>query len=565
MGRLVEPLYQIEPQIEQIIEFKGLNLKTVIGNGEMRAMENLSSDGYPNLTQRKPRGTYYDGREPGTSRYEKVVQILTKSMLVEGVQKGPLAVLDYSNSEYRFFYMNDGVPYEITGTERFPRFTEKQKMVAINNYICFFPAKSYFDIKTGLTGALNALETAETAAITLGSESTTIDMDGSKFKANDAVRITGTLVYGEETKAIEISCEVLSATDTSITVPKETFLELDGEGLTTATLTGAIVARWIPELKFVIESGNRLWGVNDNDNTIYSSKLGDPSNWEYYQNTSLDSYAATQGTDGVWTGCAKYSGHLLFFKSNYIHRVYGSMPSQYQISVMEASGIEEGCEDSVATIEDIVFYKSLAGIMAYSGSRPQLISGNFGANDYHKAVAGADRRKYYVSMQNSLGTYDMFVFDTGYELWHREDNTQAISFAMMDEKLFYVNEAGVIKVISAENWSNGVRSINIDSEEAALPWCAELGPFDEYIEMKKVVSRMFMRLNLEEGSTVTVSVKADAGEWEEVYSISDKPERACTIPIVPRRCQHFSIKLSGTGRCKIESILRKFRTAQGRF
>lgn len=57
------------------------------------------------------------------------------------------------------------------------------------------------------------------------------------------------------------------------------------------------VERVVPELDFFMEWNNRLWGVSNKDNTIYASKLGDPMSWDYYQNTSMDSYYAQQGTN----------------------------------------------------------------------------------------------------------------------------------------------------------------------------------------------------------------------------------------------------------------------------
>ena len=55
---LVAPVYKFNPSTERILEFKGYNKKSVIDDGEMREMFNLSSDEYPCLYQRKPRGIY---------------------------------------------------------------------------------------------------------------------------------------------------------------------------------------------------------------------------------------------------------------------------------------------------------------------------------------------------------------------------------------------------------------------------------------------------------------------------------------------------------------------------
>ena len=104
----------------------------------------------------------------------------------------------------------------------------------------------------------------------------------------------------------------------------------------------------------------------------------------------MDSYYAEQGTDGEWTGCAAYSTHLLFFKEDCIHKVYGSKPSTFQIETAQCHALEKGSSKSIAIINETVLYKSRLGIMAYSGGVPVLISENFGTDRYSDAIAGTD-------------------------------------------------------------------------------------------------------------------------------------------------------------------------------
>jgi len=83
-------------------------------------------------------------------------------------------------------------------------------------------------------------------------------------------------------------------------------------------------------MDFITESGNRLWGckygVADGEtvNEIYCCKLGDFKNWECYQGVSTDSWRASCGTDGKWTGAATLADSPIFFKEDCFHRVYPS-------------------------------------------------------------------------------------------------------------------------------------------------------------------------------------------------------------------------------------------------
>ena len=80
----------------------------------------------------------------------------------------------------------------------------------------------------------------------------------------------------------------------------------------------------MPELEYVTENANRVWGCNSKENIIYSCKQGDPTNWYCYNGIASDSYAVTVGSEGGFTGAATCMGYVLFFKENTIHKIYGS-------------------------------------------------------------------------------------------------------------------------------------------------------------------------------------------------------------------------------------------------
>lgn len=672
--KLVAPVYTLAPLQERVFEFKGLNKKSVIDDGEMRDMYNLSSDEYPCLYQRKPRGVFSES-------YQRPTAMIVKD--------GKLAVI----SDGKFYY--NGV------MEPGLSLSDKTQMVSINMRICFFPEKMFYNIKTKETGSLSAKIEMETecsissSTITFESASKTVKtylssryVDVRKYSASDGgslpagtdtskwytvifeeqidtpesyfkvgrnivvsgwlsattkneghinlltsrakwslsgtvqsidslkVVIKGGILVGEDVgefsldhKATDTDLGYLLSTDTSIEksvtayfygeimatttiddesftkgdaieiyiegwseggdpfetsaiveeigktyikFPDDTFIGVIAEGKTSIEIASGIVRfeRKCPDLDFVVESNNRLWGVSNADNTIYACKLGDPTNWAYFQNTSLDSYYAEQGTDGEWTGCAAYSSHLLFFKADYIHRLYGSRPSEFQTDTMECHGLEGGSEKSIAIINDVVMYKSRVGIMAYSGGTPVLISDSFGTGKYKDAVAGTDRFKYYVSLIND-DTPEFYVYDMSRHLWHKEDNARARAFAYLDGKLLFIDDV-----------SNSIYQIDASSGSNEIEWMAQLGPFDEFVENKKIYSKLKMRLNFEELSELKLFISIDDGEWELIGNVNARQGRTLTVPIVPRRCNRFAIKLEGKGYCKIESIVRQYR--QGR-
>lgn len=544
---LVAPVYIMNPSQERILEFKGYNKKPVIDDGEMRDMFNMSSDEYPCLYQRKPRGLY----DHGISGLQQPASLLVKDK--------KLAII----SDGIFYY--DGVAYPELGI------TNDTKMVAINTKICFFPEKKYFAIRENEEGKHEIgnipeeVSIDDTVNVRMTSASlifeSTYDF-AKKFKAGDAVTISTTNGY------LELSAAIEDVTNYSLTFTADTFATYIAEAAEDAItddetgtsylekeITGFKMERTCPDLDYVLEYNNRLWGVSSKDNTIYASKLGDPCNWAYFQSTNLDSYYAEQGTDGEWTGCAAYSSHILFFKEDCIHKVYGNKPGNYQITTAQCHALEKGSHKSIAVINETVLYKSRLGIMAYSGGVPMLISDNFGKDRFTDAIAGTDGIKYYLSALCN-GEPELLVFDMERMLWHKEDNTRVRDFCYHNGKIIYIDHN-----------DNEIYEMDSDTpldNEKDINWMAEFGPFDEFIEEKKVYSKMKMRLKLEEGSELNVYIRIGDGEWELVQYIDDHAERAQLVPIVPRRCDKFSIKLEGEGNCRIESLVRQFRMSTAR-
>lgn len=579
MARLASPGYNrtvlvtqvLQPADERIIEFKGLNRMDVTEEGEMSAMKNLTSSNYPLLTPRKLRGTYTlpEGVKIPlaiTARYERI------------------AMVAKDNEDNVNFYYDGEKINEVVGL------SEATEMVAINTKLCFFPQKKYVEIRTSGSSVVvdnfGSLEETFTTAtgltVTISSEDVRITLPSEHgFKYDDAVNINGTLSYTSggtsKTAACNVSCAIEAVDGNTLVLPRDTFIELTGEGATSITFIGTI-GRTMPDLDHVIEWNNRLWGCSSADNTIYACKLGDPTNWQYYQGTGLDSYYAQQGTDGIWTGSAAYSSHIIFFKQNSMTKVYGSMPASFQVVNVQCYGVEEGSRKSVVVVNDKVFYKSVIGIMAYDGGLPYCISDKF--NSKAKAVVGGtEGQKYYASMKTADVGPELMVLDIERGLWHKEDSTRFRDCCTINNKLYFITQdsesitcsdeifcdsyllcgegeasAGVVRVINP---------INPTETYADMPWMAVFGPFDEWIENRKIYSKLLLRLLRKNDSAVRVYISINGGAWELVQSFNPATTGGDYIPIIPRRCDRYSVKIEGTGDCCIKSLTRRVRRGTG--
>lgn len=317
------------------------------------------------------------------------------------------------------------------------------------------------------------------------------------------------------------------------------------------------IKRQMPIMDFVIESGNRLWGCRYGTalngevvNEIYCSKLGDFKNWNTFAGISTDSYVASVGTDGQFTGAVSHLGYPIFFKENCLHKVYGNYPANYQIQTTACRGVQKGCSKSLAIVNETLYYKARSGICAYDGSLPVEMSAVLGDMSYNKAVAGVLGNKYYISMEDTSEQpqYHLFVYDSQKGMWHREDNTQVTEFCNCDGELYYIDYG--------ENKIKTVRGSGI-KETKAIKWEATTGIIGTDSPDKKYISRINVRLLLNVGTRVYLQAQYDSsGTWEQLFAMAGSSLKTITIPVRPKRCDHLRLRFIGEGEAKIFSITK---------
>lgn len=333
-----------------------------------------------------------------------------------------------------------------------------------------------------------------------------------------------------------------------------------------------------PVLDHVVAFENRLWGCRygknadgETVNEIYATKLGDFSRWFTYVDGGVEdnSWSASVGRAGEWTGATVYNGRLYFFKSDCIYAIYGSSPSTWGYSELPGHGVQSGCHRSLCVLDGVLLYKSPVGVVAFDGSGTTLLSGALGFGTYADAHAGTFRGKYYVSMRDmakyplrttSIVQYDLFVYDTRRGLWHREDEGQARGFLTHDDALYFWDDpkgyhaAGsyVCALGNASRFGNSTAG-----SEGDIDWSVETGVIGLDDPDKKYISRLSVRMELELGARVRISIQYDSrGDFECVFSTESDRLRTVTVPIKPRRCDHLRMRIEGFGAAKIYSITK---------
>ena len=322
------------------------------------------------------------------------------------------------------------------------------------------------------------------------------------------------------------------------------------------------ITRKTPEMDFVIESQNRLWGckygkTKDGEvvNEIYASKQGDFKNWNCYMSIATDSYTASVGTDGAFTGAITHLGYPIFFKEGYMHKVYGNFPSNYQIQTTACRGVQKGCENSLAIVNEVLFYKARSGVVAYDGSLPIEVSSALGEISYSDAVACSNGNKYYISMKDDKDAYHLFVYDTKRSLWHKEDDIRIDMFCSCPEEVYFRQYGDA--TIQTMFGSNPIEGSDIVVNIPPVEWMAETGALGVSSPDKKYISRLNVRMSLDIGSVVQFYIQYDSmGEWHHASTMTGTVLKPFSIPIRPRRCDHFKLRIVGKGDAKIYSITK---------
>lgn len=515
------------------VKFGGLNHTAGAEDGELWDMENMTGDHYPVLASRP--GRYLHGRvaDPGgIFAWDGLCWVDGTAFCFDGEEKGKV-------------------------TEG------KKQFVSLGAYILIFPDKSWYNTETGAFGSMEAKWEGD--ALTFGggtlygaaAEANCITAENvnweDHFRAGDAVTINGCAQRPENNLSLIIRAidgDKLYFYENSFTV---------GETGSYTEQGGLSVARTVPELDYVCEHENRVWGCRGD--TIYASKLGDFYNWNVYDGLDTDAWAVDTGSSGDFTGCISYRGYATFFKEENIYKVYGSIPSNFQVMGSATMGLLKGSADSLAVAGETLFYLSRNGIAAYTGGIPQSVGQAFGRLRFRKAVAGSDGLKYYVSMEDGEGRQGLYVFDTRQGLWHKEDQTEAVGFARWNGDLYCMTAAGEIWMLgSPQNPGEAAEP------EEAVAWMAEFADFTEKEPNRKGVGKIQLRLELDPGATAQVWIRFDSEpDWQKVGSaLGESAKRSHYLPIVPRRGDHYRLKLTGTGGCRVYSMAREYYTGSER-
>lgn len=570
-------LKELPTSREMVDVFRGYNHNLRISSGEFFNMKNMTSDYYPVLSPRGKRGIYAKPASPQAMLAKEALCYVDGTDFVIGAQRinmdlsvaaadnpkklvsmgayviimpdkkyintadvqdrGNIEAVFDSEGEVTFTLSRvDGSAYEV----------EYAQPEAPEN-----PTSTTLWIDTSTTP--NSLKQwSESSGMWVSMATTYIKIQcsgiGKQFSVNDGITISGLKDQTAQIAALDGAAIVYDKGDDYIVIVGI----LDK---TTALDSKVTIKRTMPMMDFIIEANNRLWGCRygldesgELVNRLYACKLGDFKNWNCFQGISTDSYYANVGTDGYFTGAITHLGAACFFKENCLHKVYGSFPAEFTVQDTACRGVQSGCSESLAIVNEVLYYKARNAVCAYDGSLPVEVSYALGNERYYDAVGGAHGNKYYISMADAYDNWNLFVYDTAKGLWHREDDLHASHFASYRGEMYCVD---------AEN-RNIITLLGSGEEaEKTVEWMVETGEIGVTSPDMKYISRITLRTKLEVGAVMNIYAQYDmSDEWVEVCHIRGTDLRSFSIPIRPRRCDFMRLKIEAKGMGQIHAMTK---------
>ena len=324
------------------------------------------------------------------------------------------------------------------------------------------------------------------------------------------------------------------------------------------------VERKLPDMDFIVESGNRIWGCNSEKNEIYASKLGDPKNFDSFLGISTDSYAVSVGTDGEFTGAVSFRGYIIFFKEHCIHKIYGQNPP-YTVNTSYIRGVQKGSHKSLQVVNETLYYKSPNGICAFEGGVPVDVSEALGGAYYTDAVAGFSGNKYYICMSDKKGERVLFNYDESRNIWHKEDSIDIKEFANHNGNLYFIGVVDGVKRLCLADGENVYGNFSGELSgwflEEDFYWNCETGLWGLDIPENKYYSNITLCLSGEKGTRIHIDFQTDeSGKWENQMSFSANELGSAALPFTTPRCRFLRIRIRGKGKGKVYLISRTVET-----
>lgn len=444
-----------------ITSFSGINRRVSTYLGEFADMENLGNEEYPCIQSVK------SARNTGFELPENIeaVKLIFPKRLGDGING--FSGVAYNTSENRYeIYINgevkrsdiysftDAVDYngsiivlpEYKGFNYMATGNVKQSETYINPST-ISGQMSFYNNYTDSTAAslapkltIKGYSKADFEKMFCVGDEIMLSDFGNEFENNNTIFPESSTDYTDIISPVRITIKSIASGGSNLSPVTELVVEIrnskdeiigwhKGKGSSQSSegatdYTQGTLTKYMPRGSYCAVAHNRLWVCSRNGEEINASAPGKPFNFYNMSGLASDSWSASTGTPGNFTGIAAWQNRVVVFKSNMLHVVYGTMSSSFGIEKTYASGCV--CPDSIAEAGGALVWLSYDGFYSYMGAMPRRISDKLNTK-YISCTAFSDGRKYYARCTKDDNTTEFVVYDTEMGVWTKISDIDAVS------------------------------------------------------------------------------------------------------------------------------------------
>ena len=237
-----------------------------------------------------------------------------------------------------------------------------------------------------------------------------------------------------------------------------------------------------------------------------------------------------------------------------IHKIYGTMPSNYQVQNTVARGVKKGSWRSLTIIDEVLYYRSPQDVCAYDGSLPASVSDNLGDINHADTKLGDGtfgNINGVLAANFNNSSESRFLYNPKTRTWVRTSYPDAVLFASAGGKEYCVDVAGNVYVLNPDGSDSSVVEWENNVEFSLYSGRMAYGDANNTMKLLKVS----LRMRVDRGATVKVYAEYDdENKFSLIREFRSAKLGTYILPIFIRKCDHVRLGFTGFGDVTIFSI-----------
>lgn len=220
-----------------------------------------------------------------------------------------------------------------------------------------------------------------------------------------------------------------------------------------------------PKIDYATVHCGRVFGVGSYNGNVYASRFNSYAVWDVDTQGSYSPnhgwFSPTQAntkTDGTFKGITTFQNHVICFKKDFMHEIYGTK-NPFRVQDIYAEGTIDN-----RTIQDVdgqLIFVAKDNVKVYTGGNPRDIGYNLDMDKFTSAVSGTDGRNYYLYCSDGHKRR-LFTYDTFTQSWSEQTPTyNIVDFAHNNNGMYalceglYTAKSVTELTEGSDNWSIG--------------------------------------------------------------------------------------------------------------